>query len=129
MMQILLRIKQAYSQQGRFIRFGTPFGLFMIGGLLGLKEFTSLRYEVSSTKKLTKEEWAKYGLKKKDEGETNIDIIYETDIKKMDTDSWENVRGPRPWENDGTFMEKMKEKARKDRELQKARRQQLQSGA
>lgn len=60
------------------------------------------------------------GIKKKSEAFTSPDVIYETRIKSMDTESWENIRGPRPWENDGTYTEKMKQKARMDKEKQRS---------
>ena len=28
----------------------------------------------------------------------SAEVIYEKDVKSMDIDSWENKRGPRPWE-------------------------------
>jgi len=35
---------------------------------------------------------------KKRRQERTVEEIYETEIKTMDIDSWENKRGPRPWE-------------------------------
>ncbi|OQR73685.1 cytochrome c oxidase assembly protein COX16 -like protein, partial [Tropilaelaps mercedesae] len=125
-MQTLRRIKHAYEKQTPFVKVGIPFAVFMIGGSFGLQQFTSLRYEFTKVTRITPEKAAEYGLKKKEAKDVNIDMIYEEDIKKLDTENWENIRGPRPWENDGTSTEIMREKARRYREKQKKAQEQEQ---
>lgn len=46
---------------------------------------------------MTPEDAEKYGIKMKDNSEITLEKIYEQ-IESMDIDSWQQVRGPRPWE-------------------------------
>ncbi|KAF6208575.1 hypothetical protein GE061_017033 [Apolygus lucorum] len=69
----------------------------MVGGSFGLKEFSLLRYQYSKRVVLTPEEAAKFGIEMKRPEEVTLESEYEK-IKKLDIDNWENVRGPRPWE-------------------------------
>lgn len=45
------------------------------------------------------DEMKKYGIEMKKPGEVTIETEFEK-IKKLDIDNWEQVRGPRPWEED-----------------------------
>lgn len=64
------------------------------------------------------------GVKMRPPEEVSPDIIYENEVKKMDVDNWENIRGPRPWEDPENLINKMKELARERREKQKRLKQQ-----
>ncbi|XP_069677320.1 cytochrome c oxidase assembly protein COX16 homolog, mitochondrial [Periplaneta americana] len=94
-MEVLQKIKDL-SQQ-KFFRYGVPFFVFVIGGSFGLKEFTRLRYEFSKQCPINPEMAEKHGVKMKKPGEVTLESEYEK-IKKLDIDNWENIRGPRPWE-------------------------------
>lgn len=94
----------------RFVRFGVPFLLFIVGGSFGLKEFTSIRYTFRESKKITNQEAQKLGIKMKmGEQAPSVEKIYE-EIEKSDLDSWENIRGPRPWEDSRTVQDMQREK-------------------
>ncbi|EAT42312.1 AAEL006153-PA [Aedes aegypti] len=90
---------QYYSKR-KFFRFGVPFLLLMVGGSFGLKQFAQLRYTFSKKGTLTVEEAEKHGLLMKKPEEVTLETEY-TKVKDIDIESWENIRGPRPWE-DGT---------------------------
>ncbi|XP_018565346.1 cytochrome c oxidase assembly protein COX16 homolog, mitochondrial-like [Anoplophora glabripennis] len=79
------------------IKYGLPFLLVVLGGSFGLKEFAQLRYQFSKVSVVRPEEMKKYGIEMKKPGEVTIDTEFEK-VKKLDIDNWEQVRGPRPWE-------------------------------
>ncbi|XP_030764570.1 cytochrome c oxidase assembly protein COX16 homolog, mitochondrial [Sitophilus oryzae] len=81
----------------RSVKYGVPFLLLMLGGSFGLKEFTNLRYQFRNVSAVNYEEAKKLGIDMKKPGEVTLESEYEK-IKNMDIDNWEQVRGPRPWE-------------------------------
>ncbi|XP_056632340.1 cytochrome c oxidase assembly protein COX16 homolog, mitochondrial [Diorhabda carinulata] len=81
----------------RIVKFGLPFFVLMIGGSFGLREFTNLRYQFSRVSLVKREELEKLGIEMKKPGEVTLESEYEK-IKNLDIDNWEQVRGPRPWE-------------------------------
>ncbi|CAN7942015.1 unnamed protein product [Ixodes hexagonus] len=95
----------------RFIRLGVPFMIFVIGGSFGLKHFTSLRYEFRTTK-ITQEDAEKEGLKMKAPGEVTVESVYE-EIQDIDIDNWQNVRGPRPWEEGNEYNKLLEQRQKK----------------
>lgn len=81
----------------RFVKYGVPFLIVIVGGSFGLKQFTQLRYQFSTVSQVTPEEMKKHGITMKKPGEVTLETEYEK-IKNLDIDNWEQVRGPRPWE-------------------------------
>ncbi|CAH0559686.1 unnamed protein product [Brassicogethes aeneus] len=79
------------------VKFGLPFLLLVLGGSFGLREFTQLRYQFSRISKVNPDELKKHGIEMKKPGEVTLESEYEK-IKNLDIDNWEQVRGPRPWE-------------------------------
>ncbi|CAL4071249.1 unnamed protein product [Meganyctiphanes norvegica] len=96
--------------QRRSFRFGVPFLVMIVGGSFGLQKFTELRYEYRSRKRVSKEEADAYGVKMKDPKEVTLDSEFEK-MEKIDYDTWEQVRGPRPWEADNKLYEEAKQRA------------------
>ncbi|EEC02003.1 hypothetical protein ISCGN_028756 [Ixodes scapularis] len=92
----------------RFFRLGVPFMIFVVGGSFGLKHFTSLRYEFRATK-ITQEDAEKEGIKMKAPGEVTTESVYEK-IQEIDIDNWQNVRGPRPWEEGNEYNKLLEER-------------------
>ncbi|XP_055603244.1 cytochrome c oxidase assembly protein COX16 homolog, mitochondrial-like [Uranotaenia lowii] len=88
---------QRYLKSKSF-RFGVPFLLLMVGGSFGLQQFAQLRYTFSKKGTLTPEEAEKFGVNMKKAEEVTLETEYEK-IKTIDIDNWQNVRGPRPWED------------------------------
>ncbi|KAL8612836.1 hypothetical protein ACOMHN_038091 [Nucella lapillus] len=94
----------------RFIRFGIPFIVCMVGGSFALKQFASIRYDFRKGKMITsKEAEEQYGVKMKEEGPRTIEEEYE-DMEKKNLDCWENIRGPRPWEDSKTVQDEQRQK-------------------
>ncbi|KAK7104448.1 hypothetical protein V1264_019166 [Littorina saxatilis] len=91
----------------RFVRFGIPFIAFIVGGSFALKQFCSVRYDFQRSKKITHQEAEQYGIKLKSEegtGNQSIETVYE-EYERTDLDTWENIRGPRPWEDSKTVQD------------------------
>ncbi|GFX11243.1 uncharacterized protein TNCV_1893831 [Trichonephila clavipes] len=78
----------------RSFRFGLPFLLFLFVGSFGVERFASLRYEFRRNELLKPESLEKLGIKKK---EVTLEEEFEK-YKQIDINNWENIRGPRPWE-------------------------------
>lgn len=94
-MSPLVKVQKFFNQ--RFVKFGIPFLVVILGGSFGLKEFTQLRFQFKQVSQITPEEMRKRGIEMKKPGEVTLESEYEK-IKNLDIDSWEQVRGPRPWE-------------------------------
>ncbi|KAK9891486.1 hypothetical protein WA026_014723 [Henosepilachna vigintioctopunctata] len=93
-----------------FLKKGLPFLIICIGGSFGLRAFASLRYEYSNRSLIKPEDLEKEGIKLRPKEERTMEAQYEK-IKKLDIDNWENIRGPRIWE-EGT-IERNRERAKK----------------
>ncbi|KAL1516400.1 hypothetical protein ABEB36_000318 [Hypothenemus hampei] len=93
----IVNFSQSKLFKKKFVRFGLPFLIMTVGGSFGLREFTQLRYQFSNTSKVSYEEAKKMGIEMKKPGEVTLESEYEK-IKNMDIDNWEQIRGPRPWE-------------------------------
>ena len=86
---------------------GVPFFLFIFGSAYALREFRSVRYDSElnpKANKYVKPEEAFKDLDKKQnkvqfaKSKNTLDDDLEVYDSKVDTDNWEQVRGPRPWE-------------------------------
>jgi len=55
------------------------------------------RYENRRQKRLSTQEAEEFGIKMKKSEDISIEKEFEK-IQKLDIDTWENKRGPRPWE-------------------------------
>ncbi|XP_074643720.1 cytochrome c oxidase assembly protein COX16 homolog, mitochondrial-like [Tubulanus polymorphus] len=86
-----------------FRKFGAPFLVLVLGGSFGLRYFTSLRYEFSRKKAITEEEAEEFGLQMRKEKVT-LDSEYKR-LQEMELDTWDNIRGPRPWEDSKTVQD------------------------
>jgi len=87
---------------------GAPFFVFIFGGACALREFRSVRYDSELNPRAQKfikpeEAFRELGLKTKEKVEFNktkntLEEDLDTYETKIDTENWENKRGPRPWE-------------------------------
>ena len=84
--------------KGKSFRYGLPFVSLVVVGSFGLSEFTSVvvsKREENNRRLTVDEALAATGV-----GPRKVDL--EEEFKKMqkelDINDWENVRGPRPWE-------------------------------
>jgi len=94
--------------RSKHFRFGVPFFAFIFGGQYALRKFREVRYDVnlnpSANKNLIKPEEAFADVKNKSgarifehDTRTTEEELEALD-KELDTDNWEQKRGPRPWE-------------------------------
>ncbi|XP_076032868.1 cytochrome c oxidase assembly protein COX16 homolog l(3)neo43 isoform X2 [Oratosquilla oratoria] len=96
----------------RSVRYAIPFMILVVGGSFGLKEFAQIRYDYGGRKLIKKEDAEEHGVKMKDRSEVTLETEYEK-IEKLDIDTWENKRGPRPWEEGNTLYEEAKQRLEK----------------
>eukprot|EP00123_Amoebidium_parasiticum_P020682 comp5458_c0_seq1/m.1413 comp5458_c0_seq1/g.1413 ORF comp5458_c0_seq1/g.1413 comp5458_c0_seq1/m.1413 type:complete len:103 (-) comp5458_c0_seq1:220-528(-) len=91
-----LRLKFDRARNNPFFTFGLPMILLMVVGSVGLREFTSTRYEKHEidVSKVTKEQLSAL---EKNKRVFNIEEEYKR-LQSMDTEKWEQQRVPRPWE-------------------------------
>jgi len=100
--------------RNKHVRYGAPFFTFLFGGAFALKQFRSVRYDVDvnpAAKRFIKPEEAFGDTLRANNIELRNsyrDVPLEADVKelaKLDTENWENKRGPRPWE-EGSILER-----------------------
>ena len=87
---------------------GVPFFLFIFGGAYALKEFRSVRYDKDlnpNAQKFVKPEEVFKDLESKGvkkvsfaKSQNSLEEDLEVYDQKIDTENWEQKRGPRPWE-------------------------------
>jgi len=85
------------ARNKRFIKLGIPFFALVVGGSLTLRQFSQVRYDHRAQKTLDREEMAELGVTMKAASDVTIEKQFKR-LKEMDIDTWENKRGPRPWE-------------------------------
>lgn len=87
-----------FIKRNRFLSYGLPFVLLLVGGSFGLEKFAQLRYVFRKTLFLTPEKAKELGIEMRSGADKpTLDTEYEK-LKQMNIENWENVRGPRPWE-------------------------------
>ncbi|CAG2168118.1 unnamed protein product [Oppiella nova] len=85
--------------------------LFITGGSYVLKEFATIRYEISRHNKqlgVTPDLVKEMGFDVKNL--KSLEEEYDSMVKTVDTDNWKNIRGPRPWEENTTEYKEMIER-------------------
>ncbi|ODN03726.1 Cytochrome c oxidase assembly protein COX16, mitochondrial [Orchesella cincta] len=97
--------------KNRLLNFTVPFFVLVIGGSFGMTYFSKIRYEHRGQKTLTPEEAQDFGVKMKKPKEVNLENQFQR-LQEMDIDTWENKRGPRPWEPDNPTNLELQERAK-----------------
>jgi len=90
-------------------KYGSSFLTFMVVGVIGLREFAQVRYDIQKKKGKTlefAEEYERHGLKW--ERPKTIEEEFE-EFQKVDLDSWYNIRGPRPGEDSRTMQNELRQ--------------------
>lgn len=82
--------------KNKFLRFGVPFIIMIVGGSFGLKEFSQVRYDHRKIRFISPEELKKQGIEMKPRGSVTIESEYKKLIEKVNLDDYENKRIPRP---------------------------------
>ncbi|CAL2045289.1 unnamed protein product [Caenorhabditis brenneri] len=107
----------------KFVRVGLPFFAIVLGSAYGLHFFQQVRFDFRKIKQeddnleLLRSDLTKSGVRLR-EGVT-VDSVYK-EVAELDTDNWENIRGPRDTEDltDYNRIKKQQQEAsRKAREL------------
>ncbi|XP_031844029.1 cytochrome c oxidase assembly protein COX16 homolog l(3)neo43 [Nomia melanderi] len=90
----------------KIFRYFVPFMVLVVGGSFAIQEITEIRYKYRRTisyddvKKATKAQ----GIEMKPS--ESLEKIYEDMKEKLDIDNWENIRIPRPWEEENNVENK-----------------------
>lgn len=82
--------------KSKFIRFGAPFILLVVGGSFGLREFSQIRYDHRKIKLISPEELKKQGIEMKPRGSVTIETEYKKLIEEVNLEDYENKRIARP---------------------------------
>ncbi|XP_031638090.1 cytochrome c oxidase assembly protein COX16 homolog, mitochondrial [Contarinia nasturtii] len=82
-------------KRNRMFNYGLPLLTLVVLGPFVLQHFGEVRYKYRKVKQVPKEELEAMGLKSTED--ITLESEYEK-IKQMDIDTWEQKRGPRPWE-------------------------------
>lgn len=80
----------------KFISYGAPFILLVIGGSFGLREFSQIRYDHRKVKFISPEELKKQGVAMKPRGSVTIETEYQKLVDQVNLEDYENKRIPRP---------------------------------
>ncbi|VVC44296.1 Cytochrome c oxidase assembly protein COX16 [Cinara cedri] len=82
--------------KNKFLRFGAPFILLIIGGSFGLREFAQIRYDYRKVQLISPEELRKQGIEMKPRGSVTIETEYQKLLEQVNLEHYENKRIPRP---------------------------------
>ncbi|KAJ8289675.1 hypothetical protein GJAV_G00004010 [Gymnothorax javanicus] len=92
-------------QRNKTFKYGVPMLVLVVGGSFGLREFTQIRYDAQKMrKKLDPALEARINIQKQP-------VILEEEYEKMkqqNLDEWNNIRGPRPWENSREYQDQQR---------------------
>jgi len=97
--------------KNRIFNFALPFFVLIIGGSFGMTYFSKIRYEHRAQKRLTPDEAKEFGVKMKKPEETSLENEFRR-MQEVDIDTWENKRGPRPWEPDNPTNQELQQRAK-----------------
>ncbi|XP_077320752.1 cytochrome c oxidase assembly protein COX16 homolog, mitochondrial isoform X2 [Lithobates pipiens] len=100
---MLSNLWQAFKNNSN-LRYGVPMVLLVVGGSFGLREFSQIRYDAH--KHTSKVDPAIADMIKNKE-KTTLESEYEK-IKDNRFEEWDNIRGPRPWEDSKSYQEQQK---------------------
>lgn len=90
--------------QNKHFKYATPFFIAIIGGSFCLKYYCQLRYDLYNERHIITK------IKDISKPPVTLEEEYEEYKKSVDLDNWQNIRGPRPWENDNQDYKELIEK-------------------
>jgi len=93
----------------KFVKQFVPFFALILGAFYGMSEFRKINYKYSKNNKemIYREQFNKLGVKEEDfQSKTAVSLEeeYEKMMKKIDLNNWNNIRGPRPWEDTSEYQ-------------------------
>lgn len=95
-------------KKNRFFYQGAPFILFIVGGSFALKQFTSIRYEIHELKDDSNEVSKMFKVIDFDKEAPRI-------LAEVDHEHWENVRAPRPWEDNSDYLKHIEKRIEEEK--------------
>lgn len=115
-------------RSNQFLKHLGPFAFLTIGSFYTMYEFRQIDAKFPKGKaNIYREDLEKLGVDKKDyqsKTTASLEEEYENMMKVIDINNWENIRGPRPYEDNSQFHEKMKKKIEERKKfLEKATKQ------
>ncbi|XP_072284906.1 cytochrome c oxidase assembly protein COX16 homolog, mitochondrial [Pyxicephalus adspersus] len=87
------------------LRYGVPMILLVVGGSFGLREFSQIRYDAH--KHTSTVDPAIADIIKNKEKQLTLESEYEK-IKDNRFEVWNNIRGPRPWEDSKSLQDEQR---------------------
>ncbi|XP_074601087.1 cytochrome c oxidase assembly protein COX16 homolog l(3)neo43 [Brevipalpus obovatus] len=109
-----LKSRWARLQRSRFINHGVPFLILMAAASFALSKFTVIRYEIQHYSKESLKKLERMGIKP-GEPLSDLDTVFE-EMTGQKRDDYENVRGPREYEDNLEALDLLKKKIRETRE-------------
>jgi cytochrome c oxidase assembly protein subunit 16 len=99
------------ARTSKFTRHFFPFVAIVVGSFIGLAQFRKLNYKYKKNEPIVFKEQLvgidEAGYQSKTT--QSIEKEYEKMMNKIDINKWENIRGPRPWENSKEVQEKIRQ--------------------
>ncbi|VDM71195.1 unnamed protein product [Strongylus vulgaris] len=92
----------------KFIRVGLPFFTIVLGGAYGLHYFQQVRFDFRKLKQQDanlehlRSDLEKSGLRLRKN--VTLDTVYK-EVANLDTENWENIRGPREFEDNSEYQQ------------------------
>ncbi|XP_078502103.1 cytochrome c oxidase assembly protein COX16 homolog, mitochondrial [Lissotriton helveticus] len=88
-------------QKNKTLRYGLPMFLLIVGGSFGLREFTQIRYDAQKLRGKLDPALEEKVRKKSVSIESEYDKLKDSSFSE-----WQNIRGPRPWEETQSIEQK-----------------------
>ena len=104
--------------KNRHFKYGLPFMIAIVGGSFGLKIYSQLRYDIHKERHVVTKSTALQKLLVDPKKQVTIEDEHQEYMKKVDLDKWQNIRGPRPWEDDNQEYKELIEKRAKESKRQ-----------
>jgi cytochrome c oxidase assembly protein subunit 16 len=102
--------------KNRHFKFGLPFMIAVVGGSFGLQYYSQLRYDIYNERHIITKAKALEKALVDPSKQVTIEQEYEDYKKNVNLDDWQNIRGPRPWENDNEdYKELIERRARESK--------------
>ena len=102
----------------KHFRYGAPFFISLIGGVFCLKQYAQLRYDIHNERHVVTKTKAIEQMLLDPKKQVTIEEVYEEYTQNVDLDKWQNIRGPRPWEDDNVDYKELIEKRAQDSKKQ-----------
>lgn len=96
-----------FVRRNRLVLYGLPFMVILVGSSYGMTGFANVRYKYRKGEKFNFSDLEEKGIKVKHE-KTDLETEYKKLQQELKIENWDNVRGPRPWEDSKTIQEQQR---------------------